>query len=85
MPIAFFTWNNKQKSRILEATEPCCNLKVNLYFSAILNKADNFVFMFAFLYTIALLKRNHSERKEFAPMGSKFFPFRVDSFSEGGK
>ena len=24
-----------------------------------------------------------SERKEFAPMGSKFFPFRVDPFSEG--
>ena len=24
-----------------------------------------------------------SKRKEFAPMGSKFFPFRVDAFSEG--
>ena len=25
----------------------------------------------------------YSKRKEFAPLGSKFFPFRVDSFSEG--
>ena len=24
----------------------------------------------------------HSRRKEFAPFGSKFFPFRVDLFSE---
>ena len=24
-----------------------------------------------------------SKRKEFAPRGSKFFPFRVDPFSEG--
>ena len=28
-------------------------------------------------------KRVYSKRKEFAPMGSKFFPFRVDPFSEG--
>ena len=26
-----------------------------------------------------------SKRKEFAPHGSKFFPFRVDPFSEGDK
>ena len=25
----------------------------------------------------------YSKRKEFAPQGSKFFPFRVDSFSKG--
>ena len=25
----------------------------------------------------------YSKRKEFAPTGSKFFPFRVDPFSEG--
>ena len=29
-----------------------------------------------------LLKRVYSNRKEFAPMGSKFFPFRADPFSE---
>ena len=30
----------------------------------------------------SLLKGVHSKRKEFAPLGSKFFPFRVDHFSE---
>ena len=30
-----------------------------------------------------LLKVVYSKRKEFAPLGSKFFPFRVDIFSEG--
>ena len=29
------------------------------------------------------LKRVSSKRKEFAPCGSKFFPYRVDPFSEG--
>ena len=29
-----------------------------------------------------LLKRGYSKRKDFAPLGSKFFPFRVDPFSE---
>ena len=29
---------------------------------------------------ISLLKRVSSKRKEFAPLGSKFFPFRVDPF-----
>ena len=28
-------------------------------------------------------KRVSSKRKEFAPTGSKFFPFRVDTFPEG--
>ena len=30
-----------------------------------------------------LLPMIYSKRKEFAPYGSKFFPFRVDPFSEG--
>ena len=30
-----------------------------------------------------LLKGFHSKRKEFAPLESKFFPFRVEPFSEG--
>ena len=30
-------------------------------------------------------KRVYSKRKEFIPLGSKFFPFRIDPFSEGGK
>ena len=29
------------------------------------------------------LKGVYSKRKEFPPLGSKFFPFRVDPFSEG--
>ena len=37
-------------------------------------------FLFALLSTI---KGVYSKRKEFAPPGSKFFPFRVDSFSKG--
>ena len=31
----------------------------------------------------SLLKRLYSKRKEFAPCGSKFFPFKVESFSKG--
>ena len=31
------------------------------------------------------LKGVHSKKEEFAPKGSKFFPFRVDQFSEGRK
>ena len=30
----------------------------------------------------SLLKRVYSERKEFAPLGSKFFPFRIDPFQK---
>ena len=30
-------------------------------------------------------KESVLKKKEFAPMGSKFFPFRIDFFSEGGK
>ena len=44
---------------------------------------DNFcIFLFAFLRTKPLLKEVHSERKEFASLGRKFVPFRVDSISE---
>ena len=42
-------------------------------------------FLFQFLRTDSLLKRVYSKRKEFAPFGSKFFPFRVDPFKKGGK
>ena len=35
------------------------------------------------LFLIPFLKDTYSKRKEFAPLGSKFFPFRVDPFSEG--
>ena len=34
------------------------------------------------LHSCLLLKRVYPKRKEFAPCGSKFFSFRVDSFSE---
>ena len=47
------------------------------------DKGDNFpVSLFPFLYTNPLLKGVYPKRKEFAPKGSKFFPFRVDPFSE---
>ena len=55
-------------------------------FSSIFNKGDNFCHvLFAFLHTNSLLKRVYSKRKEFALSGSKFFPFRVDLFSEERK
>ena len=38
-----------------------------------------------FLHTKSLLKRVCSKRKEFVPNGRKFFPFKVDIFSEGKK
>ena len=47
-------------------------------FSFILYKGDNFSgFLLAFLHTKSLLKRDLLEK-----LGSKFFPFRVDPFSE---
>ena len=45
-----------------------CNLKGN---------GDKLLFFFPFW------KRVYYKREEFAPLGSKFFPFRVDPFSEG--
>ena len=53
-------------------------------FFAIFDKADNFCdSLFAFLLAMHVLKGVCFKRKEFAPKGSKFFPFRVDPFSEG--
>ena len=40
-------------------------------------------FLFAFQCISVFLKEVYSKRKEFAPNGSKFFPFKVDPFSEG--
>ena len=55
-------------------------------FSSIFDKGDKFCdFLYAFLYSNPLLKGVYSKRKEFAPKGSKFFPFRVDLISEGRK
>ena len=54
-------------------------------FRTVFQKGDNFNdYLFAFLHTKPLLKRGllwkgvYSKRKEFAPKGSKFLPFRVD-------
>ena len=56
-------------------------------FSAISFKGNNSCdLLFAFLHFAPLKKwsgKGYSERKEFAPLGSKFFPFRLDPFSEG--
>ena len=55
-------------------------------FFTILYKEDNFCdFLFAFQYTDPLLKGVYSERKAFAPKGSKFFAVRVDPFLEEDK
>ena len=43
------------------------------------SKGGNYVKMvFAFFW-----KGVYSKRKEFAPSGSKFFPFRIDPFQKG--
>ena len=49
-------------------------------------KGDNFFdfFLLSCTYT-PFWKGVYSKRKEFAPKGSKFFPFRVEPFSEGRK
>ena len=36
-------------------------------------------------YNLLPLKGVYSKRKEFVPLGSKFFPYRVERFSEGKK
>ena len=59
-------------------------------FSAIFHRGDNFYeFLFGFLYTKFLLKRDLKENLIAVPSGvqmesegSKFFPFREDPFSE---
>ena len=52
-------------------------------FFAIFHKGNNFCdFLLVFLHTNPILKMVYSKRKEFAPHVSKFFPFRVDPFSE---
>ena len=49
-------------------------------------KKDDFCdFLFVFLHIKPLQKGVYSKRKEFAPNGSKFFPFRVDYFSVDSK
>ena len=40
-------------------------------------------FQFSFPANQSFLKKAYCKRKESAPTGSKFFPFRVDLFSEG--
>ena len=53
-------------------------------FSAIIYKGHNFCdFLFPFLHIKLLLKGVYSERKAFAPKGSKCFPFRIDPFQNG--
>ena len=54
-------------------------------FSAIFLTSETTSVMSCLLsYTICLFgKEAYSNRKEFAPKGSKYFPIRVDLFSEG--
>ena len=59
----------------------CTSERNPKYLVAIFHKEDIFAyFRFAFLYTNSLLERIYSIREEFAPSGSKFFPYRVDPF-----
>ena len=50
-------------------------------FSVVFYKGDNtFTSCFPFWIPNPFSKGAYSKRKEFAPIGSKFFPFRVDHF-----
>ena len=52
--------------------------------SVIFTRETTFVtFCLLFCTSIPFWKRVYSKRKEFAPKGSKFFSFKVDSFPEG--
>ena len=52
-------------------------------FSVIVCKGDNFCdLMFAFQFTILLLKVDLLQKEECDSVGIKLFPFRVDPFSE---
>ena len=44
--------------------------------------ATFFDFCYALRHTTPLLKKVYSKRREFAPLGSKFSPFRVDPFKK---
>ena len=37
------------------------------------------------VFFFSIQKGSYFKRKEFAPKGSKFFPFRVDTFQMGGE
>ena len=56
-------------------------------FSTIFIQGRQRLWLFCWLYCTPhpFWKGVHSKRKEFAPMGSKFFPFRVEHVSEGSK
>ena len=57
-------------------------IKIRVYFPPFFARENFCDFLFAFLYNKSLVRRGFSKRKEFAPEQSKFFPFRVDPFSE---
>ena len=57
-----------------------------MYLATVFHKGLNICnFLFAFLRSNSLLKGVYSIRKEFAPSGSKFFPYSVDPYLEGTK
>ena len=58
-----------------------CGLDTHERVFAIFARETTSVTFIAFQQTKSLLKGVHSKRKE--SLGSKFFPFRVDPFSEG--
>ena len=55
--------------------------RVHLVVSVMFYKGDKlFYYLFTSMDTKFLLKTVYPLRKEFAPTGRKFFPFRVDPF-----
>ena len=58
---------------------------MEILLSLIIRETNFVVFLFVFLHIKPLPKKVNSKRKEFAPLGSKFFPFKVDPFSKRNK
>ena len=59
---------------------------VKIFFFANFYKGDKFCdCLFGFRHSKSLPDRVYSKRKEFAPHGSKFFPFKVDPFQKAVK
>ena len=53
-------------------------------FWSFFKRKTTFVTSCLFFCTLSLFKKGvYTKRKEFAPLGGKFFPFMVDPFSEG--
>ena len=71
-------------TRVKVGSEDTLRLDTLHQFFTILHKGDNFLSSYLLFY-IPRQKESRLKGKNLLPIGSKFFSFRVDSFSEGAK